>query len=137
MTAETIDHHTLSRLVEAGAVHDAHVIGQVGGWGVLIQDGIFKRYLTASRSNEHLFDYSDLIKVINDLETSKLIALNTPKLKLYKKAFIKLLTSLSVINNSKSYAHYAVQLILKIIGNSYVIWKSMNETHFDRYLCMD
>ena len=34
MTTETIDHGTLARLVEAGAVRGAHIIGQKGGWAV-------------------------------------------------------------------------------------------------------
>jgi hypothetical protein len=52
MTAETIDHNTLSRLVEAGAVRAAHVIGQLGGWGVVIKYGMTERPLAASRSRE-------------------------------------------------------------------------------------
>ena len=50
MAAELIDHTTLSRLVEAGAVHNAHVIGQKGGWGVLIRYGRHERTLVAQRS---------------------------------------------------------------------------------------
>lgn len=52
MTAETIDHNTLSRLVEAGAVDAVHVIGQLGGWGVVIKYGRTERPLAASRSRE-------------------------------------------------------------------------------------
>lgn len=52
MSAETIDHHTLSRLVEAGAVRGAHVIGQVGGWGVLIKYGMLERALATTRSKK-------------------------------------------------------------------------------------
>jgi hypothetical protein len=52
MTAETIDHNTLSRLVEAGAVRGAHVIGQVGGWGVMIKYGMLERPLSATRSKK-------------------------------------------------------------------------------------
>jgi len=56
MSTETIDHNTLSRLVEAGAVNTAHVIGQIGGWSILIKDEILERPLAASRSkkNSHL-----------------------------------------------------------------------------------
>ena len=39
-TANTIDHATLERLVEAGAVRGASVIGQPGGWGVVVQYGM-------------------------------------------------------------------------------------------------
>jgi hypothetical protein len=54
MSAETItiDHNTLSRLVEAGAVRGAHVIGQVGGWGVMIKYGMLERPLSATRSKK-------------------------------------------------------------------------------------
>lgn len=52
MSTETIDHNTLSRLVEAGAVRGAHVIGQAGGWGVLIQYGMLERPLATSRSKQ-------------------------------------------------------------------------------------
>jgi hypothetical protein len=50
MNAETIDHNTLARLVEAGAVRGAHVIGQVGGWAVLIRYGLLERALATTRS---------------------------------------------------------------------------------------
>jgi hypothetical protein len=52
MNTETIDHNTLSRLVEAGAVQGAHVIGQVGGWGVMIRYGMLERPLAATRSKK-------------------------------------------------------------------------------------
>lgn len=52
MSTETIDHNTLSCLVEAGAVRDAHVIGQVGGWGVVIKYGMLERPLATTRSKK-------------------------------------------------------------------------------------
>jgi hypothetical protein len=52
MTVETIDHATLSRLVEAGAVRGAHVIGQPGGWSVLVKYGMAERALAAQRSRQ-------------------------------------------------------------------------------------
>lgn len=48
-TSETIDHQTLMRLVEAGAVHGATVIGQPGGWGVVVQYGMTERAIAAKR----------------------------------------------------------------------------------------
>lgn len=48
-TYETIDHHTLTRLVEAGAVRGATVIGQPGGWGVVVQYGMAERAVAAKR----------------------------------------------------------------------------------------
>ncbi|MHB1619147.1 MAG: antitoxin PaaA2 family protein [Sulfuricella sp.] len=52
MRTETIDHTTLSRLAEAGAVRSAHIIWQSGGWGVLVKYGMIERALAAQRSHE-------------------------------------------------------------------------------------
>jgi hypothetical protein len=52
MDTETIDHTTLSRLAEAGAVRSAHIIGQHGGWGVLVKYGMTERALAAQRSHQ-------------------------------------------------------------------------------------
>ncbi|MGO7535483.1 hypothetical protein [Rhizobium leguminosarum] len=52
MTAETIDHTTLSRLVEAGSVDAAHVVGKTGGWSVVIRYGKAERPLAAQRSRQ-------------------------------------------------------------------------------------
>lgn len=48
-TYDTIDQNTLARLVEAGAVRGASIIGQPGGWGVVIQYGMTERALAAKR----------------------------------------------------------------------------------------
>jgi hypothetical protein len=52
MGAETIDHATLSQLVETGAVRGAHVVGQRGGWSVLVKCGMAERALAAQRSRQ-------------------------------------------------------------------------------------
>lgn len=52
MAAETIDHSTLSRLVEAGAVRGAHIVGQNGGWAVLVKYGMSEHPLAAQRSRQ-------------------------------------------------------------------------------------
>ena len=52
MTTETIDHTTLARLVEAGAVRGAHIVGQSGGWAVLVKYGMHERPLAAQRSRQ-------------------------------------------------------------------------------------
>jgi hypothetical protein len=52
MRTETIDHTTLSRLAEAGAVRSAHVVGQKGGWGILVKYGMTERALAAQRSHQ-------------------------------------------------------------------------------------
>lgn len=52
MNTETIDHTTLSKLAEAGAVRSAHVVGQEGGWGILVKYGMTERALAAQRSHQ-------------------------------------------------------------------------------------
>lgn len=52
MITETIDHTTLSHLAEAGAVRSAHIIGQAGGWGILVKYGMTERALAAQRSHQ-------------------------------------------------------------------------------------
>ena len=61
MSTETIDHTALSLLAEAGAVRSAHIIGQKGGWGVLVKDGVTKRALAAQRSRQ--------VRIFRKLET--------------------------------------------------------------------
>ena len=48
----TIDHNTLTRLIEAGAVRGAHVISQIGGWGLIIKYGTVESSLATTRSKE-------------------------------------------------------------------------------------
>ena len=55
MTAETIDHATLERLAEAHAVTGACVVGQPGGWGVLIKYGTAERALAVKRGPMRVF----------------------------------------------------------------------------------
>lgn len=52
---QTIDHSTLSTLVEAGAVRAAQVVGQPGGWGIVIQYGMTQRTLAAKRGAVRIF----------------------------------------------------------------------------------
>lgn len=61
MKAETIDHTTLSKLAEAGAVRSAHVVGQDGGWGILVKYGMTERALAAQRSHK--------VRIFRKLET--------------------------------------------------------------------
>ena len=49
---EAIDHGTLSRLVEAGAVREVHIVGQSGGWAVLVRYGVTERPLAAQRTRQ-------------------------------------------------------------------------------------
>lgn len=52
MTVQTIDHATLSRLVEAGAVSAAQAVGQQGGWAVVVKYGMIERTLAAQRNRQ-------------------------------------------------------------------------------------
>jgi hypothetical protein len=61
MITETIDHTTLTKLAEAGVVRSAHVVGQAGGWGVLVKYGITERALAAQRSHQ--------VRIFRKLET--------------------------------------------------------------------
>ncbi|NHZ90102.1 hypothetical protein F2P45_13910 [Massilia sp. CCM 8733] len=61
MTTETIDHATLTKLVEAGVVRSAHVVGQDGGWGILVKYGMTERALAAQRSRQ--------VRIFRKLET--------------------------------------------------------------------
>lgn len=61
MNTETIDHTTLSRLAEAGAVRSAHIVGQNGGWGILVKYGMTERALAAQRSHQ--------VRIFRKLET--------------------------------------------------------------------
>lgn len=54
-TNNTIDHTTLEKLVEAGVVHGADVIGHSGGWGVVIKYGVTERSLAARRGAVRTF----------------------------------------------------------------------------------
>lgn len=52
MSTETIDHSTLSKLAEAGVVRSAHVVGQDGGWCIMVRYGVTERALAAQRSHK-------------------------------------------------------------------------------------
>ena len=54
-TSHAIDHATLARLVEAGAVRGASVIGQPAGWGVVVKYGKTERPLAARRGQVRMF----------------------------------------------------------------------------------
>lgn len=50
MATNILDHGTLARLVEAGAVRGAHVIGQPGGWALMVTYGMQERPLAAKNT---------------------------------------------------------------------------------------
>lgn len=51
MATETIDHTTLHRLVETGAVRVAHVVGLSGGWALTVKFGLNERPLAEQSSD--------------------------------------------------------------------------------------
>lgn len=61
MGTETIDHAALKNLAEAGVVCSAHVVGTVGGWGILVKYGMTERVLAAQRSQQ--------VRIFRKLET--------------------------------------------------------------------
>ena len=54
-STHTIDHNTLAHLVEAGAVRGADIVGQPGGWEVVIKYGMTQRVLAAKRGAVRVF----------------------------------------------------------------------------------
>ncbi len=65
---DTIDHQTLLHLVEAGAVRGADVIGQPGGWNVVVKYDMVERALAARRGAIRLFSRFDtLVKYLKSI----------------------------------------------------------------------
>jgi hypothetical protein len=68
ITADTIDQTTLTRLVEAGAVHGTDVVGHGGGWGVVIKYGVTERALAARRGAVRTFrKFETLVSYLKEL----------------------------------------------------------------------
>ena len=67
-THDTIDHQTLLHLVEAGVVRGADIIGQPGGWNLIIKYGMVERTLAARRGAIRLFSRFDtLVKYLKSI----------------------------------------------------------------------
>lgn len=72
ITPETIDQVTLERLVEAGAVRGADVIGQTGGWAVVVKYGMTERVLATRRGAVRTFrKFETLVSYLKDLGLSQ------------------------------------------------------------------
>jgi hypothetical protein len=72
MPCDTIDHLTLARLVEANAVNGANIIGQAGGWGVVIQYGVTERTLAAKRGSFRVFrKFETLVSYLKEIGVAK------------------------------------------------------------------
>lgn len=71
-TGNTIDHATLQRLAEAGAVQSANVVGQPGGWGILVKYGMVERALAAKRGAIRIFSrFETLVNYLKSIGISQ------------------------------------------------------------------
>lgn len=72
MATETIDQKTLTQLVEAGAVRDAHVVGHGNGWTVAARYGATERFLSAKRGDVRVFRrFETLVGFLRDIGISR------------------------------------------------------------------
>jgi hypothetical protein len=72
MSNSTIDHVTLARLVEAGVVRGATVIGQKGGWCIVVQYGMTEGSLAAKHGAVRVFRKMEtLIGYLRDMGIAK------------------------------------------------------------------
>lgn len=70
--AQTIDHATLARLIETGAVRKADVVGQDGGWEVVVKHGRTRRTLAARRGAVRTFrKFETLVSYLKELGISQ------------------------------------------------------------------
>jgi len=72
ISSDTIDHVTLQHLVEAGAVRGADVVGQPGGWGIVIKYGMSERALAARRGAIRIFSrFETLVNYLKSIGISQ------------------------------------------------------------------
>ncbi len=73
MTHSMIDHATLSRLAEAGAIDKTLVVGQLGGWSIVVRYGKSENSLAAQRSRQvRLFKRMEtLVSYLKDVGISQ------------------------------------------------------------------
>ncbi len=73
MTHSMIDHATLSRLAEAGAIDKTLVVGQLGGWSIVVRYGKSEHSLAAQRSRQvRLFKRMEtLVSYLKDVGISQ------------------------------------------------------------------
>lgn len=71
-TGNTIDHITLQRLVEAGVVHNAEVVGQPGGWEIFVKYGMVEQALAARRGAVRIFSrFETLVNYLKNIGISQ------------------------------------------------------------------
>lgn len=61
LASETIDQATLVNLIQAGSVQDANVIGQPGGWEVVVRYGKVRRALAIKQGTIRIFRKLDTL----------------------------------------------------------------------------
>lgn len=61
LTSETIDRATLVSLIQAGIVHEANIIGQPGGWEVVVRYGKARRALAVKEGQVRIFRKLDTL----------------------------------------------------------------------------
>jgi len=72
MRSNTIDHNTLTNLVDVGAVRGAQVVGQKGGWSVVVRCGMEDRPLAVERGSIRLFKrFETLVGYLMDIGIPK------------------------------------------------------------------
>lgn len=70
--AETIDQATLERLVDAGVVRGAAVVGHSGGWGIVVKYGTTECLLAAKRGSVRSFrKFETLVAFLKKIGISK------------------------------------------------------------------
>lgn len=68
---DTIDHATLERLVVDGAVRGVEVIGQHGGWTVIVKDGVTERALAEKQGTLRTFrQFDTLVRYLRNVGIS-------------------------------------------------------------------
>jgi len=68
----TIDHITLQHLVEAGTVQSAEVVGQPGGWKILVKYGMVEQVLAARRGAVRIFSrFETLVNYLKNIGISQ------------------------------------------------------------------
>lgn len=71
---DSIDHLALSRLVEAQAVRGADVVGQPGGWGIVIKYGMVERPLVTRSGRLRIFKrFETLTAYLKDIGIVKYV----------------------------------------------------------------
>jgi hypothetical protein len=71
-TTKTIDHVTLEHLVVAGVVRSANVVGQSGGWEIIIKYGMVEQALAARRGAIRIFrKFETLVTYLKSLGISE------------------------------------------------------------------